>query len=157
MNIKEYIKLNFNGMTETLDRLIRIPSVRGEAKPGAPFGEAPLAVLQEVLRIASEMGFYIRNYDNRLAVVDLYGQQDAAIGILCHADVVAAGTNWAYDPFRATRDDGKIYGRGAIDDKGPLVSALYALKYLKEQHDPLKHNVRLIVGTDEECGSEDLA
>ena len=52
--------------------------------------------------------------------------------------------------------DGKIYGRGTADDKGPAIAALYAMRAVKELGIPVKKNVRLILGTDEECGSSDI-
>ena len=49
-----------------------------------------------------------------------------------------------------------MYGRGSADDKGPAIVALYALKAVKDLNIPLNKNVRLILGTDEECGSSDI-
>jgi len=51
---------------------------------------------------------------------------------------------------------GRIYGRGTADDKGPAMCALYAMRAIKELNIPLSKGVRLILGSDEECGSEDL-
>lgn len=157
MEIRDFIDREFGGMLECLDRLIRIPSVRSSAEADAPFGKETRRVLEEVLKAASEMGFAIRNYENQMGIVDLCGGLEPAIGILCHADVVPAGAGWIHAPYRATLDGDKIYGRGAIDDKGPLVSVLYAMKYLKDFCPPLRHGVRLLIGTDEECGSQDLS
>ena len=52
--------------------------------------------------------------------------------------------------------DNKIYGRGAIDDKGPAIGALYAMKAVKDSGIKLNKKVRMIFGTDEESGWEDL-
>lgn len=52
--------------------------------------------------------------------------------------------------------DGRLYGRGTADDKGPAVAALYAFRAVKELGIPLSKNARLILGTDEECGSSDI-
>ena len=156
MEIKKYIDEEFDNMLRALDRLIRIPSIGGEPGPDAPFGEAARQALEEVLHIASEMGFSVSHYKNMVGIIDFYEEGFPDIGILCHADVVPAGGNWIHDPYRATLDGDNIYGRGAIDDKGPLVSVLYAMQYLKTFGNPA-HNIRLIVGTDEERGSQDLA
>lgn len=157
MEICEYIASHFAEMLDALDQIIQIPSVRGNGEPDAPFGREPLRALQKVLEIADNLGFSVRNCANRVGVIDLKPDQMPALGILCHADVVPAGGNWVHEPFRATLDGDHIYGRGAIDDKGPLVCALYAMNYLKDSGIPLKNNVRLLVGTDEECGSSDIA
>ena len=157
MDIRKYIDLHFTEMIGVLDQIIRIPSVKGVAEDGAPFGKAPLKALEKVLQIASGMGFTVRNCDNRVGEIDFYKDKEAKLGILCHADVVPAGNNWKHEPYRATVDGDSIYGRGAIDDKGPIVAVLYAMKYLLDENVALHNNVRMIVGTDEECGSEDLS
>ncbi|MBQ7656352.1 MAG: Sapep family Mn(2+)-dependent dipeptidase, partial [Clostridia bacterium] len=80
-----------------------------------------------------------------------------ALAILAHLDVVPVGDGWTKEPFGAERTDGKIYGRGTSDDKGPAVAALYAMRAVKEAGIPLRRKVRLILGCDEECGSSDMA
>ena len=60
-------------------------------------------------------------------------------------------------PFEPVEQDGKLYGRGTADDKGPAVAALYAMRAVKELNIPINKRVRLILGTDEECGSSDIA
>jgi len=63
---------------------------------------------------------------------------------------VPEGDGWTSDPFGAEIRDGKIYARGALDDKGPTMAAYYAMKIVKELGLPLKKRVRMIIGTDEE-------
>lgn len=77
--------------------------------------------------------------------------------MLCHLDVVPAGDGWQSDPFTLLKKDGKLFGRGAIDDKGPAVATLFALRAVKELGLPIRENVRFIFGTDEENGSSDIA
>ena len=59
------------------------------------------------------------------------------------------GDGWDTPPFEATIKNGNIYGRGSIDDKGPVVAALYAMKAVKENL-PVNSRVRLILGLNEE-------
>ena len=80
------------------------------------------------------------------------GEGEEILGILCHVDVVPAGSNWTYGPFEGTVTDGKLFGRGAIDDKGPTIAAWHAMKMVKDSGIPLNKRVRLIIGTDEESG-----
>ena len=60
------------------------------------------------------------------------------MGILTHIDVVPAGEGWTHDAFGGEIVDGRIYGRGAMDDKGPAIAALYALKALSDNMIHLK-------------------
>ena len=78
--------------------------------------------------------------------------------ILTHLDVVPVGDGWTVDPvWRALRMTDRIIGRGASDDKGPAVAVLYAMKAVLEAGMPLRREVRLILGCDEESGMEDMA
>ena len=84
-------------------------------------------------------------------------EKEKQLDILAHLDVVPAGEGWTVtEPFEPVEKDGKLYGRGTADDKGPAVAALYAMRAVKELGIPLSKNVRLILGTDEECGSSDI-
>ena len=85
------------------------------------------------------------------------GKGDQLIGILGHLDIVPAGEGWSSDPFKMEERDGKLYGRGTMDDKGPTVAGLYAIKYLLESGYELNKRIRLIVGLNEEAGSRGLA
>ena len=103
-----------------------------------------------------EYGFSITNYDNYVGTADL-NDKERQLDILAHLDVVPAGEGWTVtEPFEPVEKDGKLYGRGTADDKGPAVAALYAMRAIKELNIPVKKNVRLILGTDEECGSSDI-
>ena len=138
-------------------RLVAIRSVTGEAKPGMPFGEGPAAALQEALKIADEHGFRTIDHDGYVMTADLNGEE-RALDILAHLDVVGEGDGWDTDPYTATEKDGCLYGRGTDDDKGPAVAALYAMECVREiAGGDVKKNVRLILGTDEESGSKDIA
>lgn len=94
--------------------------------------------------------------DGYVGCVDM-NELPKQLDILAHLDVVPAGEGWTVTkPFKPVLKDGKLYGRGTADDKGPAVAALYAMRAVKELGIPLKKNVRLILGTDEECGSSDI-
>ena len=80
-----------------------------------------------------------------------------ALAILAHLDVVPEGDGWKYPSYGAVIENGRMYGRGTSDDKGPAVAALYAMKAVKDAGIPLRHKVRLILGCDEESGWEDIA
>ncbi|MED4980972.1 dipeptidase PepV, partial [Geobacillus stearothermophilus] len=138
-------------LVRDVQALVRIPSVRddGGAKPGAPFGPKVAEALDYMLTRGQEEGFRIKNVDGYAGHIEM-GEGEKLIGVLGHLDVVPAGDGWSVDPFAAEVKDGRLYGRGAIDDKGPTVAAFYALKIVKELGLPLRKRVRLILGGDEE-------
>ena len=141
---------------KTLQAWVRIPSVKGEAEPGAPFGREVGRMMDLAMKTASDMGFAVRGFDGYACDATL-GDAPEVLGVLGHLDVVPVGDGWRMPPFGAEIKDGKIYGRGTNDDKGPTLAALFAMKALKESGLPLKRSVRLIMGGDEECGWEDMA
>lgn len=145
-------------MVETLQKWVRIPSVKGEAVPGAPFGAENRQALECAMADCEKMGFATEIFDGYAGHADLgEGDDYDALAILAHLDVVPVGDGWTVEPFGGEVKDGKIFGRGTSDDKGPAVAAMYAMRAVKEAGVPLKRKVRLILGCDEECGSSDMA
>ncbi|MGN0968262.1 MAG: Sapep family Mn(2+)-dependent dipeptidase, partial [Oscillospiraceae bacterium] len=161
MDYKKQIDAYFDAKEEDLiaavTRLCAIRSVKGEAAPGAPFGPGPAAALDEALKLADEMGLTTKNVEGYVGTADL-NEKDTVLHILGHLDVVGEGTGWTVcEPYEPKVADGSIYGRGTSDDKGPMVAALMAMQCVKDLNVPLTHNARVILGTDEESGSEDIA
>lgn len=159
MTIKEFIEKNKTQMIDDISALIAIPSVWDEetAGEGQPFGREVARGLAWILDRAEAMGMEAKNVEGYVGEITTGGREDAAaeaplmIGVLAHEDVVPAGDGWETEPFEAVVKDGRIYGRGSSDDKGPLVSCLYAMKYLKEEGlIPDDCCLRMIVGTNEE-------
>lgn len=135
---------------DTLE-LLRIKSLLDEenTSPDAPLGKGVKEALEFMLRLGEKDGFIPKNVGNLAGHLE-FGEGEELLGILCHVDVVPEGDGWSSDPFGAEIRDGKIYARGAIDDKGPTIAAYYAMKIVKELGLPLDKRVRMIIGTDEE-------
>ena len=142
-------------MIESLIELIRIPSVKGEPQVDMPYGKDVFEALMRMISIAERAGLTCHNLYGHVAYID-YGEGDETLAILTHLDVVPAGEGWTVDPFGGQIIDGKIYGRGAVDDKGPAIAALYALAMLNDHNIALNKKVRLIFGCDEESGWADI-
>lgn len=134
-----------------VQRLVRIQSDEGKPEEGAPFGKGPVEALNEALKMGEELGFETKNVDNYAGHIQ-YGDKGELFGVLGHLDVVPAGVGWKHPPYEAEIEDGKIYGRGTADDKGPIVAALYALKAVKDSGLEINNKVRIIMGTQEETG-----
>lgn len=154
--INKYIDDHVSEMVNCLSSLVAIPSVKSAPEGDMPYGKENARVLAKMLEMAKECGFTVTNHENYVGTVDMNPNLETKLGVLCHLDVVPEGTGWKYPPYALTLSGGKLYGRGSSDDKGPAVAVLFALRALKECGCKLSKNVRLIVGTDEECGSSDL-
>ena len=101
--------------------------------------------------------FATHNYENYVGTADL-NDQETALHILCHLDVLGEGTGWSVTaPYEPKEVDGMLYGRGTDADKGPVAAVLLAMQAVRDLGVPLQRNVRLLMGTDEESGSEDIA
>ena len=147
--IEDFIKENKETMIKKLQELIQIPSVYSESKnPLMPFGENANKALEYMLNLGKSLGFRTKNIDGYCGYIE-FGEGEEMLGIIGHLDVVLSGDNWTYPPFSATIFDNKIYGRGAIDDKGPVIASLYAMKYVLDNCEVHKR-IRLILGLNEE-------
>ncbi len=151
MKILETVNKNKEQIIEDLRGLLKIDStlVENPESTTSPFGEGIRESLDYVLSLGEKMGFKVRNIKNVAGHIE-FGEGEEIVGILCHVDVVPAVGNWKYPPFSGTVEDNRIYARGAIDDKGPTIAALYALKVLKDLGFKPNKRIRLIIGTDEE-------
>lgn len=148
--LKEVQPMLFDG----LRRMVAIPSIRGKEEPDAPFGRGPKQALEEVLKIATELGFHTKNIDDKIGYAE-YGENradGAYYGIFGHVDVMPLGEGWNSPPLSLTLREGKLFGRGTLDNKGPILSNLYALYVLKENGVTFDRPVRIVFGTNEETG-----
>lgn len=146
-----------NEIKQNIIKLCAIPSVQAAPEEGMPFGKAVNDALIFTLNLAKEMGFETINYDGYVGEVVWHGEEgEQTMGILCHLDVVKAGrlADWKYPPFEPTEEDGKIYARGTLDDKGPTICVLHMLKALKDEGFKPKKTIKLILGCNEESGWE---
>lgn len=136
-------------------KLIKVKSYRTEPRSGMPFGEGCNEALELMLDMAREEGFCTGNADGYAGYAE-YGQGKKMIGALTHLDVVPEGNGWNYPPYEGIVKNDRVYGRGAIDNKGPVIATFYALKAIKESGLDLKSRIRLIWGLDEETNWECL-
>ncbi|MBQ1877606.1 MAG: Sapep family Mn(2+)-dependent dipeptidase, partial [Erysipelotrichaceae bacterium] len=153
--MKDYIKIiedNKEEMLQTLADLVAIPSVVSEAEGDMPFGKEVHRAYEYMMAKAEADGFITKNVDNQGGHIDFPGKTDDLVAVVGHLDVVPAGdtANWNTDPFKAEIIDGKMYGRGTIDDKGPLLAGYYAVKALKEAGFEPEKTIRVMLGLDEE-------
>ena len=136
-------------MTDLIPALQTLLSIDSSTKAGA------VRALHWVLKLAQSMGLRTGNMDDMVGWAE-YGEGDELVAVLGHLDVVPIGSGWTKPPFGGVIEDGRLYGRGATDDKGPILAALFALYDIKRSGAPLGKRVRILFGTEEETGCEDM-
>lgn len=142
-------------MIEDIKTIVQIDSVESKALDNAPFGKGVKEALDTTLKICERLGFQTKNIDNYIGYAQM-GEGDDYICAIGHLDVVPVGVGWKNPPFSAHEEDGYIYSRGILDNKGPIMTCLYGAYALKELGIKMKKPIRIIFGCDEESGFEDL-
>ncbi|MBM7606123.1 succinyl-diaminopimelate desuccinylase [Metabacillus crassostreae] len=152
MNWNHEVEKRKQDLIKDTQSFLKIKSVLDEdsIREGAPFGEGINEAFSHLLKLGEKEGFQTKNLDGYAGHIELQGSGEEIVGVLCHVDVVPEGDGWTSDPYGAEIRDGKIFARGAMDDKGPTIAAFYAMKIVKDLGLPLTKNVRMIIGTDEE-------
>lgn len=155
MEAKKILEQQFDQMVETLQKTVSFNTEKGTAAPNAPFGQNVADCLHYVLNLCESFGLKTYNCDNYAGHADFVGTSGEVLGILGHLDVVPAkAEEWIYPPYGAEIHDGKLFARGTMDDKGPMIACLFAVKALKESGFVPQKTVRLIFGCDEESGMQ---
>lgn len=153
MTFKRQIQAQQDEIIATTQRLIQFNTVESEALPNAPFGQGNRDALDYVLQLGAKWGFAVTDLDGYSGYLE-FGDGQEVVAIIPHLDVVPEGDGWDYPPFDGELAAGRIYGRGAADNKGPAIAALYAFKLVRDSGLPVNKRVRLIFGCDEESGFE---
>lgn len=157
---EEWIAAHREEFIAELQGIARIPSVsRADlAQPGAPFGPDCRKVLDYALERGRYYGFDTADHDGYAGSIT-WGDYDHSIGVIAHLDVVPVGDGWVYPTFGATYlpEHDVLIGRGVDDNKSAFVGGLFAMRMLRKFGVPMRHGVRLICGTSEETGMQDMA
>lgn len=149
-----FIENNWEAIVRDIGKLVAVPSVVdfAHATAKSPSGEDAHNGLRAAVDLAGELGFDAVDDAGEVGMATLAGKSDTVLAMMCHADVVAPGIGWTSDPWTMQRHDGYLVGRGVMDDKGPLVVGLYAMKFFAERGIELPYTLRMIIGTNEETG-----
>ncbi|MCI9234350.1 MAG: M20 family metallopeptidase [Anaerotruncus sp.] len=138
-----------------LKGLLKIRSVNGDCGPvseRAPLGQGIYDAIEYMLDLGRKFGFRTKNLDGYAGWIEM-GEGERLVAVVAHLDTVSVDPEgWVADPFDGTVIDGKLYGRGVSDDKGPAMVALYAMKAIAASGVNLGKRVRLILGGSEEAG-----
>lgn len=157
--VLDYLSAHEEEILEDLKSLSRIPSVRGEAEPGFPFGRMPAKALEAAADLYEKHGFALtRKIDRGYALANM-GPGGKTLGVFCHCDVVAADTGvWEQigNAFEPEVKDGYLIGRGVKDNKSAVIGVLHAMEALRSAGVPIQHKIQVFLGANEESGMEDI-
>ena len=156
--MERWWEAHFDEFLDDFRTLISIPSVSAEDKDNAecPYGQPCVDILNAVGGIAKRFGFEYSIDSNQYGLMIWRGRSDRTIGLFSHMDVVPAGPGWKYHPFELTVLDDIYIGRGTGDNKGPALSVIYVLSYLKESGYQPEHTIIQFFGVNEERGMNDI-
>jgi len=157
MEIREEVLKRKDQLVNDLCGWIKAKGVYEEESVGEnqPFGAQVKSSLDYIYDLAKKDGFKVSNCDGYCVEI-IYGNDEENVTVLAHADVVPEGDNWIHKPFGGDIENNLIFGRGALDDKGPGIAAYYALKIIKDNNIPVKRKIRIVFGGNEERGSKCL-
>jgi cysteinylglycine-S-conjugate dipeptidase len=157
-----YIDAHFDEFLATLVELSRIPSISADPDGGPQMrrcAEAVRAAMQaaglENSRVLDLPGAHPYVYGDWL-----HAEGRPTLLLYAHHDVQPPGRpeQWRTPAFEPTmRPDGRLYGRGVVDDKAGVVCHLAAIQACLQTAGALPVNVKMIVEGEEEIGSEHLA
>ncbi len=155
IDVKAETERYYESAVELLKTLVSYESVLSEPQENMPYGKNCAQCLGAARAYLEKEGFLTAEFDNH-AITAAFDEREPQLGILCHLDVVPAGDGWNSDPFTLVQKGNKLIGRGAIDDKGPAAAVITAMRIIKDSGIPIRKNVRLILGSNEENGSSDM-
>ena len=123
---KAFVEENWEDIVKDIESLVAIRSVEDldHATDEMPYGPASYEALCKGVEIAERLGLDAHNCDGHIGYADVPGDSERQIAMIAHTDIVPEGSGWTFDPFKLTRKDGYLIGRGVLDDKGPFVLEL---------------------------------
>ncbi|MGI6217027.1 MAG: Sapep family Mn(2+)-dependent dipeptidase [Coriobacteriales bacterium] len=157
-SIDSYLDQHWEDIVSDIDTLVQVESVEGSSLglEKSPFGKGPREALDKGLEIADRLGMQTDDMDGYIGVADIPGESPRQLAIIGHTDVVEAGSGWTFEPYKVTRKDGYLIGRGTADDKGPLVVAMHAASFWASLNDKRPYTLRILLGANEETHMGDV-
>lgn len=158
MEIKKYIEENEQRFLEELFSLIRIPSISSQKSHKQDMTACAERWRQLLLEAGADKAEVMPSDGNPLVFAEKHICDNAkTVLVYAHYDVMPAEPLelWNSEPFEPVIKDGRIWARGADDDKGQAMIQAKAFEYLVKEN-LLTHNVKFIFEGEEEIGSPSL-
>ena len=157
LKIAEWINNNKEKILDKWIKLCEIPSIKSEAKEGAPFGENCTKALEFAAELFNSEEIESVVYKDSGYALATFGNGLKTIGLFSHSDVVPVGDDWLFtEPFKPVIKDGALIGRGVEDNKAGIIAALCVTEFFRDNSISLKSKLQTFIGSDEECGMEDM-
>lgn len=156
--VSQWVDAHKTEMLETLSEMVQVNSVLDmeTAGPGQPYGKGPREMLDLMRRKAESYGLLCSDVDGYALEIRNRPESDHEIGIFNHGDDVGIGGDWVFPPFCGRIDGDFVLGRGAHDNKCGCLMSLFLLRMFNELDIPMKNGLRLVIGTKEETGMQDM-
>lgn len=155
--IYAYIDEHRDSIVSDLMDVARIESVSIDDSDIKPFGQSCRNVLDHMLAKGEKEGFKAVNHEYYVGSLTYDAGNEKRIGILAHLDVVPAGEDWTItQPYEPLIKDNLLFGRGTGDDKSGAIAGLYIMKALRDLNIPIRNNIEVLLGTNEETGMKDM-
>jgi len=158
MEIKKFIEDNEPRFLEELFSLIRIPSISSQKSHKADMRACAERWRELLMEAGADRAEVMESEGNPLVYAEKHVNDSAhTVLVYAHYDVMPADPLelWGSEPFKPEVRDGRIWGRGADDDKGQAMIQVKAFEYLVREN-LLTHNVKFIFEGEEEIGSPSL-
>lgn len=156
--IKNYIEENRDRFLEELFDLIRIPSVSSKAENKNDMFRAAEFIRDQLLKAGADKAEVYKTDGHPVIYGEkIIGDDKPTVLVYGHYDVQPAEPleKWDSDPFEPEIREGKIYARGADDDKGQLFMHLKAFEFMMRT-ETLPCNIKFMIEGEEEIGSPNL-
>ncbi|PRY95785.1 dipeptidase [Marinilabilia salmonicolor] len=157
-DIKQYIEDNKDRFLEELFELIRIPSISSDSSRKEDMRRASEKWKQILLEAGADRAEVMETKGHPVVFGEKMVDKNApTVLVYGHTDVMPVDPVelWNTDPFEPVIKDGKIWARGADDDKGQAFMHAKAFEYLVKTNQ-LECNVKFLIEGEEEIGSENL-
>ncbi|MFX0092365.1 MAG: M20/M25/M40 family metallo-hydrolase [Candidatus Hodarchaeota archaeon] len=153
--MRNFVDEHTDNAIQDLFKLLKIPTVSAKGREHTP------AILAELNRIFADLGFetnVFRTKGDSVFTAVLDNQKPKTLLFYNHFDVQPAEPleKWFSPPFEPQIRDGKIYARGVADNKGDIITRVYAIKMLQDLQGELPVNIKFLIEGEEETGSQNL-
>lgn len=155
-DVYAYIDAHQDDIVRELSDVASIKSVSDASSDVKPHGQGCRDAMACMLKKGEDAGFETHNYEHYVGCITLDNGAEDSIGMWAHLDVVPEGEGWMSDPYKPVVRDGLLFGRGVGDNKSAAIGGLYLQKAIRDLNIPMKHNLKLFLGTAEETGMADI-